>query len=105
VVLPFDFGETAARPDLLPIVHRAAECAQAARKPFVVFYWHDSAAPLPVPDAIVFRTSIEKGPRYGVTEFCMPGWMDDPLVQWGNGDPRIPSTKPARSRISFCGFT
>ena len=99
VVLPFDFGETTARPELLGIVHRAAERARSAHKPFVVFYWSDSAAPVPVSQAIVFRTSIEKGPRYGVTEFCMPGWMDDPLP-WAGGDPRIPRIKPARARVS-----
>ena len=38
VVLPFDFIEVERQPQLLPLVHRAADRANAARKPFVVFY-------------------------------------------------------------------
>lgn len=102
-VLPFDWRETTRNPEARALADEIAAAARAHGKRLLVFYWSDPADPVPLEGALVFRTSLDRGPRYGVTEFCQPGWYEDP-VRWCDGKWKAPPFAP-RPRISFCGHS
>ena len=85
-------------------IERAAELAAAAErhgKRVLVFFWSDSEEPVPVPNAIVLRTSLTRsGRRPG--EFAMPSWSEDFLAAHLGG--RLPlRSKGAEPVVGFCG--
>jgi hypothetical protein len=104
-VLPFDWREVRRMPEapVLALANAAARQAKVHGKRLLVFYWSDPPDPVPLEGAVVFRTSLERGPLTGVSEFCQPGWYEDP-VRWCEGGWTPPSFA-AKPRISFCGHS
>jgi hypothetical protein len=102
-VLPFDWRDAVRRPEARALATRAAASALSHGKRLLVFYWSDPSDRVPIEEALVFRTSLDRGPRYGVSEFCQPGWYEDPL-RWCEGGWAPPPFAP-RPRVSFCGHS
>ncbi len=53
-----------------------AQQAEKYHKPFVLFFNHDSTEEIPIPNAIIFRTSLYKSKRRK-NEFGLPAWSSD----------------------------
>src|SRR5688572_17864220 len=61
------------------LAHQFARAVQQAGKPLIVFFLHATDAPVPFPNAFVFRTSFYRSgqPR---RHFAIPNWNDDILT-------------------------
>jgi hypothetical protein len=102
-VLPFDWTAALKSPQHQRTAARALAETRAAGKPLVVFFWNDSSQDLELPGTIILRTSVDRGPRYGVQEFACPSWLEDPR-RWVS-DLRLTEQRlRGRPGISFCGY-
>jgi hypothetical protein len=102
-VLPFDWTAALTSTQHQRTAAQAlAEC-RGAGKPLLVFFWNDSSKDLDLPGAIILRTSVDRGPRYGVQEFACPSWQEDPR-RWAS-EVQLTEGRPRRlPGISFCGY-
>ena len=75
-VLPFGWENVFADRALEQRAQRFADRAQRAGKRLLVFCESDSAAPIPLEGALVFRTSLYDSLR-AANEFAMPAWSGD----------------------------
>jgi hypothetical protein len=76
--------------------------AAAYGKPAAVFFWSDSAEPVPVEGALVFRTSLSaSGRRPG--EHAMPAWSEDFVERYLGGELVVRARGP-RPVVGFCGY-
>ena len=108
-LLPFDGSHLIhdgkqGRPDprLIAIAARFAERASAAGLPTVVIVNSDSTRPIPIADAIVFRTSLDRR-RRGDREFPMPAWHEDLVANHLGGEIRLRPREDVPS-VGFCGL-
>jgi hypothetical protein len=102
-VLPFDWTAALNSSQHQRTAARALAESRAAGKPLLVFFWNDSSEDLDLPGAIILRTSVDRGPRYGIQEFACPSWLEDPR-RWVSGL-RLTEERPLRPlSISFCGY-
>jgi hypothetical protein len=101
-VLPFGWEAVIADDRMLAVALRFADRVRAAGKRLVVFCESDSAAPIPLPDAIVFRTSLY-GSRRTAREFALPGWTGDPVEQYFGGQLPLRS-RGERPVVGFQGY-
>jgi hypothetical protein len=102
-VLPFDWTVALNSSQHQRTAARALAESRAAGKPLLVFFWNDSSEDLDLPGAIILRTSVDRGPRYGVQEFACPSWLEDPR-RWVS-DLRLTEERlRSPPAISFCGY-
>ena len=102
-MLPFDWSATLKSTLHLRTAERALTESRRAGKPLLVFFWSDSSQDVDLPGAIILRTSVDRGPRYGVHEFACPSWLEDPR-RWVS-DVRLSERRPGNPpTISFCGY-
>jgi hypothetical protein len=79
-----------------------AERVRAAGKKLLVFFWSDSEEKVPLPNSVVYRTSLSGSTR-GANEFAMPAWSED-FVEAHLGS-RLPfREKSDLPIVGFCGF-
>ena len=79
-----------------------AEVAGETGKPLVIFFRGDYDDPVPVPNAVVFRTSLYRSTR-GPQEFALPSWSEDFLERYHDGR-LVLRPKNTRPRVGFCGY-
>lgn len=100
-VLPFDWQFALADSDVLKHAKAIAGEAQAAGRKILVFFFHDSEEKVPIENAIVFRTSLQRNERSN--EFGQPAWIDDyfgiDLAETLRFRP-----KDEQPVVGFCGF-
>ncbi len=75
--------------------------AKNAGKRTLIFRWDDSTEKIPVDNAVVLRTSLERSTRAG-NEFAMPAWSEDFVVNYLDGELPV-RRKSERPKIGFCG--
>ena len=100
-VLPFAWEYAAQRPDAQTLADRLAAEAARFNKPVLVFYRADYESPLPVPNSLIFRTSLTRD-RRRPNEFILPGWTTDFADQYCAGQVRV-RPKGLRPVVGFCG--
>lgn len=81
-----------------------AFCQQAAHagKKVVIFFNHDSSEPIPVKNAVIFRTSFSQSTREA-HEFSQPAWSEDFVKRYYGGNLPI-REKSSRPTVSYCGY-
>jgi hypothetical protein len=108
-VLPFDWRYTTravARTEedadnARTAAQRFADRAADLGKKLIVFYVGDTEEELPLPNAVVFRTSLRRGLR--LNEFATPVFLDDFVGQ--RHGPDLPLRPKLRHpTVGFCGF-
>jgi hypothetical protein len=85
-----------------PQAVRMAELARSHGKPLLVFFCSDSCEDVPLDDAIVYRTSMDRSTRKPF-EHAWPIWTCDILRSYGGGavaDRRWTS----RPSVGYCGY-
>ena len=102
VVYPAAWELVAHRPELVAHAAELAARARAAGKPFVVFFISDSAEPVPIDGAIVFRTSMFRS-RRRPGEHAIPLFTEDFVERYFDGreDVRPKRTPPT---VGFMGY-
>lgn len=100
-IFPASWGAVSDDEGAVALARRLAAEAAEAGVPACVFYWHDSAAPLPVDGVWVFRTSLYRS-RRRPHEFAQPAWSEDLLERYWGGELQV---RPKRERpvVGFCG--
>ncbi|AGY58646.1 exostosin domain-containing protein [Gloeobacter kilaueensis] len=101
-VLPFDWTEAAHSPEAAHLAHQLAARARAAGKRLVVFYPDDATAPVPLDNALVFRTSLLRS-RRAKNEFVLPGWSEDFVERYSGGEVQL-RRKRTRPVVGYCGY-
>lgn len=81
---------------------RMADLAARHGRPLVLFYNSDSEKPIPLSDAMIFRTSITAANALP-NEQAWPAWTCDVLRTYGTGQVE-PRTKSSRPTIGYCGY-
>ncbi|MBI4507063.1 MAG: exostosin family protein [Chloroflexi bacterium] len=101
-LLPAPWEDVRGDADARLLAHELAAEARAAGKPVVAFFWSDSTEPLPLDDALVFRTSLHAS-RRRPADFAMPAWSEDLVERYLGGEL---SLRPKRERpvVGFCGW-
>jgi hypothetical protein len=81
---------------------RMAELAERYRRPLVLFFNNDSDEPIPVDDAVIFRTSMNASTAKP-NEHAWPAWTCDVLRTYGGGrlQQRLKAERPT---VSYCGY-
>lgn len=102
VVYPAAWELVAHRPELVSQAAELAARARAAGKPFAVFFISDSAEPVPIEGAAVFRTSMFRS-RRKPGEHAVPIFTEDFVERYFGGahDVRVKREVPA---VGFMGF-
>lgn len=100
-VLPFDWQFALSNRRVAEVAERAAEAARQAGRKILVFFFHDSEEAIPLHNAIVFRTSMQRGRRQN--EFAHPAWVDDYPGMTADGTISV-RPKGHRPSVGFCGF-
>lgn len=75
VLLPFDWHYATTNARTFALAERVREVARSNGKLLLVFFFGDSDEAVPFDEAIVFRTSLNRGQR--ANEFAHPAWADD----------------------------
>jgi len=75
--------------------------AAAAGRPVVIFFASDSTEPVPVPNSIVFRTSLCASTRRP-GEYALPAWSEDFVERYGAGRLAL-REYAALPVVGFCG--
>jgi len=85
-----------------PQALRMADLAARHGRPLVVFYNSDFEKPIPVDNALIFRTSITAA-NARPNEQAWPAWTCDVLRTYGTGrvEPRVKSSRPT---VGYCGY-
>lgn len=85
-----------------PAALRMADLAARYGRPMVVFYNSDFEEPIPIDDALIFRTSITAA-NARPNELAWPAWTCDVLRTYGTG--RVePRGKTSRPTVGYCGY-
>lgn len=85
-----------------PQAMRMAELAARYGRPMVIFFNSDFEEPIPIDDAVIFRTSMNASSA-GPNEQAWPGWTCDVLRTYGGG--RLESrAKPEQPTVGYCGY-
>ena len=79
-----------------------ADLAARHGRPLVVFYNSDFEEPIPVDNALIFRTSITAA-NARPNEQAWPAWTCDVLRTFGPGHVE-PRTKTSRPTVGYCGY-
>jgi hypothetical protein len=81
---------------------RMADLAARHGRPLVVFYNSDFEDPIPLDNALIFRTSITAA-HARPNEQAWPAWTCDVLRTYGTGrlEPRAKSSRPT---VGYCGY-
>lgn len=72
------------------------------QKPIIVFYLHDSTDLLPIPNSLIFRTSLYQSKQHP-HEFSLPSWRND-LLKLHHGGQVVIRQKQDKPVIGFCGY-
>ena len=85
-----------------PAALRMADLAARYGRPMVVFYNSDFEEPIPIDDALIFRTSITAA-NARPNELAWPAWTCDVLRTYGPGrvEPRVKTSRPT---VGYCGY-
>lgn len=85
-----------------PQAMRMAKLAARYRRPLLVFFNSDSQEPIPLEDAVIFRTSMT-AESARPNEHSWPGWTCDVLQTYGGGrlEDRAKSLRPV---VGYCGY-
>jgi len=85
-----------------PQALRMADLAARHGRPLVVFYNSDFEEPIPLGDALIYRTSITASAAKP-NEQAWPAWTCDVLRTYGTGrvEPRAKSSRPT---VGYCGY-
>ena len=85
-----------------PQALRMADLAARHGRPMVLFYHSDFEEPIPVDDALIFRTSITAA-NARPNELAWPAWTCDVLRTYGPGrvEPRVKASRPT---VGYCGY-
>lgn len=102
VLLPFDWRETLANERLTKLATRLAAEAGARGKMILVFFEDDSVEQVPIENAIVCRTSLNKS-KQNQHELPLPAWGSDVVGTLLNGNVPV-RPRFSRPSIGFCGF-
>lgn len=86
-----------------PLVHSLTEKFSKLGLPLIIFYSNDSTEPIDVPNALVFRTSINRSEKRP-WEFAQPGFHRD-LVRDVPGMRLTLRQYQEIPVVGFCGFT
>lgn len=100
-VLPSDWKHYFRRGDIDPALQFAHKVRDVGRSLIVQFY-ADEECPIPIDDAIIFRTSFPRSNAHS-NEYAMPGFVGDPISVLCNGDFQARS-KQLKPVVSFCGW-
>jgi hypothetical protein len=101
-VLPYSWKHTLHDAALRRRAVEYARVAVTRGKRVLVFFDSDSDAPVPLPGALVFRTSLYRS-RRRPNEFALPGWGQVLLGLHAEG--RLPiRPKVSPPTVSFCGY-
>ena len=105
VVFPVAWEAAKEQPECVAHARRLAELAAKHAKPFVIFFWSDSAEEVPVSPSYVFRTSLYRSQRSerAAIEIAMPAWSED-FVDHYQGGEQVIRQKGPRPLVGFCGF-
>lgn len=100
-VLPFDWQFALSDPQARMVAERVSDQAGRAGKLLFVFFFNDSEDAVPLENAIVLRTSLQRGARHN--EHAFPPWVDDYVGTVFRGSvPHRPGWD--RPTVGFCGF-
>lgn len=97
-VLPYEFSF-----EERPLKQAIAVAEEAAKlnKRLLVFFNSDLQDEIPIPNAVVFRTSFTRSER-ARNVFAMPGWSID--FQKLHHDKGLLKPRPARPLLGYCGY-
>jgi hypothetical protein len=101
-VLPMPWEDIQHDPPAQELAAAFLRLARDAGKPVAVFFTHDSAAPLPLDDVVIWRTSLNRS-RQRPLEFASPSWIEDV------GATHAAANQPWRPKqptpvVGFCGY-
>jgi len=102
VLFPVPWEIAKDRPEAVEEAQRLSRLAAEHEKPFLIFFWSDSAEPVPIEPSIVFRTSLYRSRRQP-NELAMPAWSEDFLERYLAGEQAI-RPRLERPLVGFCGF-
>ena len=102
-VLPMPWEQVLASDEAMLRAKEFIALARSAHKDTIVFYWSDSAEPVPFSNTIVFRTSLYRS-RRSSNEFAMPAWSEDFVTKYLGGELRL-RPKSALPVVGFCGYS
>lgn len=95
-VLPFEWRKQSS------LGFKLAEEATRRDKKVLIFFNSDSTEPIPVPNAVIFRTSFFRSKRK-LNEHAIPAWSEDFLKQYLGG--RLPvRRKSEKPMIGYAGY-
>lgn len=85
-----------------PQALRMADLASRYGRPMLMFYNSDFEEPIPIGDALIFRTSITAA-NATPNQQAWPAWSCDVLRTYGTGrvEPRAKSSRPT---VGYCGY-
>src|SRR6266581_1706078 len=99
-LLPFEWRPES--PEHVAQAQRLAAEAQRQGKKVIVFFNNDSAEPIPIGNALIFRTSFFRSTRRP-NEWAVPGWSVDFLPRYLGG--KLPvREKEAAPVVGYCGY-
>jgi hypothetical protein len=84
------------------LAHAFIGHAREHGKPIALFCINDSSDPIPVDDALIFRTSFYRSRRRRL-EFAQPAWIEDFVAKYLDGQLVIRQKQP-RPSVGFCGY-
>jgi hypothetical protein len=101
-VLPFDWRYAREDPEALAIAIARAEAAAHQGIPFVIFYLDDSTDTVPIDNALVLRTSMERSHGNG-RDIPIPAWSEDFVERYCGGQVSL-REKSATPVVGYCGY-
>lgn len=101
-VLPIAWEHALLDDESLELAERFIAFMREAGKPVVIFFHHDSVAPVSCEGATVFRTSLLAS-RRNASEFVIPSWSED-FVERYTGSSLPLREKAEKPRVGFCGY-
>ena len=99
-LLPFEWR--LGSPEHVAQAQRLAVEADRRGKKVIVFFNNDSAEPIPIANAIIFRTSFYRSTRQS-TECAVPGWSVDFLPRYLGGKLPVREKRPMPV-VGYCGY-
>jgi hypothetical protein len=100
-LFPGKWEQAAGESRAIELATELASAGERYGKRVLVFFWSDSEEPVPVPNAVVLRTSLSRsGRRPG--EFAMPSWSEDFVAAHLGGQLPL-RRKAAEPVVGFCG--
>jgi len=99
-LLPFEWRPGSSTHE--DLAHELAAEARQQGKDVIIFFNNDSAEPIPIDNAIVFRTSFFRSAQQR-NEFALPGWSVDFLHRYQGGELSI-RNKRELPVVGYCGY-